>query len=137
MPGLDPITAVANFASGIIDKIFPDKTEAEKAKAALAQLDMANEANLLLGQLQINVEEAKSQSIFVAGWRPFIGWVCGAGFAWQYALGPFLTWLLGALGHPTALPAMDASELMTILLGMLGLAGMRSYDKKSVLKNGK
>lgn len=130
--GLDitGIGSIADLVGKAIDKIFPDKTEAEKIKFQLSTQEAQLEFQLVLGQLQTNAEEAKSLSTFVAGWRPFIGWVCGAGFAWEYVVGPFLVWTLEVFGTVTTLPSLDASELMTILLGMLGLAGMRSYDKK-------
>jgi hypothetical protein len=127
----DPITAVADFAGKVVDKLFPDKTEAAKAKAALDLVGLQQDFQLLQGQMQINVEEAKSTSVFVAGWRPFVGWVCGCGFAWTFVAGPFLMFALNALGHEVSLPVLDYSELSTLLLGMLGLGGMRSYDKRN------
>jgi len=125
----DPISAGLGLANTIIEKLFPDKTKQEEAKAALKMADLTNEFNLFYGQIQTNIEEAKSSSIFVAGWRPAVGWVCAAGFAWQYVVGPFSLFALNAFGMAVSLPALETGELMTILLGMLGLAGMRSYDK--------
>jgi hypothetical protein len=125
----DPISAGLGLANTIIEKLFPDKTKQEEAKAALKMADLTNEFQLFYGQIQTNIEEAKSASVFVAGWRPAVGWVCAAGFAWQYFLGPLAMFTLNAFGLAVSLPALEASELMTILLGMLGLAGMRSYDK--------
>lgn len=130
----DPISAGLGLANTIIDKIFPDKTKAEEAKAALKMADLTNEFQLYFGQIQTNIEEAKSNSIFVAGWRPYVGWVCGTGFAWQYVVGPFLQFVLNAFGVLSSLPVLETGELMTMLLGMLGLAGMRSYDNRG--KNG-
>lgn len=130
----DPISAGLGLANTIIDKIFPDKTKAEEAKAALKMADLTNEFQFYFGQIQTNIEEAKSNSIFVAGWRPYVGWVCGTGFAWQYVVGPFLQFVLNAFGVLSSLPVLETGELMTMLLGMLGLAGMRSYDNRG--KNG-
>lgn len=130
----DPISAGLGLANTIIDKIFPDKTKAEEAKAALKMADLTNEFQLYFGQIQTNIEEAKSNSIFIAGWRPYVGWVCGTGFAWQYVVGPFLQFVLNAFGVLSSLPVLETGELMTMLLGMLGLAGMRSYDNRG--KNG-
>jgi hypothetical protein len=93
--------------------------------------------NRLVIQADINKEEAKHSSIFVAGWRPFIGWVCGIGLAMQFILRPVVMYLnqlvsiiLGnpMMPHP---PALDMSELIPLVLGMLGLAGYRSYEKKN------
>jgi hypothetical protein len=96
--------------------------------------DLTNEFQLYFGQIQTNIEEAKSSSLFVAGWRPYVGWVCGTGFAWQYVIGPFLQFTLNTFGVVSSLPVLETGELMTMLLGMLGLAGMRSYDNRG--KNG-
>jgi hypothetical protein len=130
---LDPITAGINAVSSIIDKIFPDKTEAEKAKVKLAELAQAGqleELKLLLGQQDINKTEAQHESIFVAGWRPFVGWVCGTALAYTFILQPFLIWLLSAFSVVTRMPKLDMSELSVILVGMLGLGAYRSYDKR-------
>lgn len=132
----DPITAVADFAGKVVDKIFPDKTEAAKAKAALDMAALTQDFQLIVGQQEINKEEAKHASIFVAGWRPFVGWVCGCGFAWQFIVGPFLKFTLDVFGKTVILPVVDISILMNLLLGMLGIAGMRTYEKlKNVEKN--
>ncbi len=125
----DPISAGITLVNTVIEKIFPDKTKQEEAKAALKMADLTNEFQLYFGQIQTNIEEAKSSSIWVAGARPFIMWVCGCGFAWEYVVGPFLVTITSAFNIHMAMPALDSSELMTILLGMLGLAGMRSFDK--------
>jgi hypothetical protein len=132
MAGLDPITAGMNLLGGVIDKIWPDKNVAEQAKTKLAELAAAGDQqviDLLKGQQAINLEEAKSQSWWVAGWRPYIGWACGSALVYHYILQPFLAFTLGAFHVTVILPSLDMGELMTILLGMLGLAGMRSYDK--------
>jgi len=135
MAGLDPITAGMNLLGGVIDKIWPDKNEAEKAKTRLAELAAAGDQqviDLLKGQQAINLEEAKSQFWWVAGWRPYIGWICGSALGYHYMLQPFLAFILGTFHVTVILPALDMGELMTLLFGMLGLAGMRSYDKKQV-----
>lgn len=113
---LDPVTAIADLAKTAVDKIWPDKTEEEKAKLAAA-------VTLVQGQLQINAEEAKHASLFVAGWRPFIGWVCGMALVFQFILRPLL------IAMALKVPALDVTDLITILLGMLGLGGMRTYEK--------
>ena len=128
----DPISAVAGLVDTVVNKIFPDKTEAAKAKAALDMATLVQDFQLIVGQQEINKEEAKHSSIFVAGWRPFIGWVCGAGFAWQFVVGPFLKFVLDVLGKSVILPTVDIAILMNLLLGMLGIAGMRTFEK---LKN--
>lgn len=129
---LDPITAVADLVNNAINKIWPDATEKEKGKLTLLTQEMGQGFQLLLKQAEINLEEAKSARWWVAGWRPYAGWVAGTGFAWQYVVGPFFYWISCLVGHPTPIVQLDSGELMTLLLGMLGLGAYRSYDKKQV-----
>lgn len=124
--GLDitGLGSVAELATTVIGKIWPDKSEQEKAELLAA-------VTLVQGQLQVNQAEASSPSVFVAGWRPFIGWVCGAALVYHYILRPMLPWLLALFGNPVeAIPPLDMGDLITILLGMLGLGGLRTYEKK-------
>lgn len=114
--------SVADLATSVIGKIWPDKTEQEKAQLAAA-------VQLVQGQLEINRTEAASQSVFVAGWRPFIGWTCGAAFAYKFVLAPALAFGMTAFGHPIELPVLDFTEMSTVLLGMLGLGGLRTLEK--------
>jgi hypothetical protein len=93
----------------------------------LAQIDLA--------QLDINKTEAAHRSIFVAGWRPFIGWSCGVALAWNYIAQPILIFTLAQTGNLVELPALDMSQMMPVLMGMLGLGGLRTFEKyKSVSK---
>ena len=125
---LDPISAILETGSTIIDKIWPDADEAEKRKLELAQLahsgDMARlqaEVQSLVGQLEINKQEASHKSIFVAGWRPFVGWVCGFALAYNFILMPLFNWILFAFGVDISkAPELDITDLIAILGGMLG-----------------
>lgn len=121
----------------ILDKIIPDPEAREKAKlelmkqqqeGAFKELELQSKGDT--EQSEVNKVEASSQNLFVSGWRPFIGWVCGGSFAWSYFLMPMLTWILIACGHSEiVLPKLDTGELMSVTLGMLGLGIMRSHDK--------
>jgi Holin of 3TMs, for gene-transfer release len=113
----------------IIDKLIPDP--AAKAAAQLKAVELAQSGDISLneGQIKVNVVEAASPTIFISGWRPFAGWVCGVGLLYDFLLRPLITWSTAMAGHPTEAPALDIEALMTLLLGMLGLSGMRSYDK--------
>ena len=127
---LDPITAVLDIGGKIIDKIWPDPTERDKAKLELFRLQQQGELQEIAGQLAINAEEAKSSSIFVAGWRPGIGWVCVFALACQYVARPLLQWVTILTGHEfPPLPGID-NNLWELMLGMLGLGGLRSWEKK-------
>lgn len=119
----DPITAVADLAGTVIDKIWPDKTEAERAELAAA-------VAIVQGQLQVNQAEAASPSVFVAGWRPAIGWVCGGALAYTYLLYPILMWA-AAIWWPNLSPPKLGNDgmLYELLLGMLGLGGLRTFEK--------
>ena len=119
---LDPITAGMDLAGTVINKIWPDKSEAERQQLAAA-------VQIVQGQLEVNKAEAASSSAFVAGWRPFIGWVCGMGCAWNWIGLPVAKFGLAVYGHPLDLEPADLSEMMPLLLGMLGLGGLRSFEK--------
>ncbi len=119
---LDPVSAVADLAKTAINAIWPDKTEQEKAQLAAA-------VSLVQGQLAVNQAEAQSASVFISGWRPFVGWVCGSGFAVQFIIGPLAEWGSTVAGHPIKFPPLDLGTMMPLLLGMLGLGGLRTAEK--------
>ena len=114
--------AVADLASGVINRFFPDKTEQEKAQIAQA-------LTIMQMQMDVNKEEAKSTSVFVSGWRPFIGWVCGMACAWNWLGLPMAVALSTYMGHPIPFSPADITEMMPVLMGMLGLGGLRTYEK--------
>lgn len=120
----------------LLDKLFPDPQAAAAAKLQVMQMAQTGElaqltadTSLALGQVEINKVEAASPSLFVSGWRPFVGWICGFAFAFKFVLGPLVAMLLTAAGHPVVLPVMDFTEMSTILLGMLGLGALRTVEK--------
>lgn len=117
---LSPITELAG-------KFIPDKDKLNEFKHAVEM----SLVNLDLAQMGVNAEEAKHPSIFVSGWRPFIGWVCGIALAYNYLVLPNILWAV-AIWMPDVSPppALEMGELMTLLFGMLGMGTLRSYDKK-------
>lgn len=119
---LDPITAGIDLAKTVVQTIWPDKTEAEKAQLAAALA-------LVQGQLDINKAEAASPSVFTSGWRPFIGWVCGAACAWNWIGLAVAKFACAYFGHPLALTPADLTEMWPLLMGMLGLGGLRTFEK--------
>jgi hypothetical protein len=129
MAAFDPITAVTNVVGQVIDRVWPDPAQAAQAKLQLLQLQQTGELAQITGQLDINKAEAANESSFVAGWRPFIGWVCGAGCAWNWIGLPVAKFALSMLGHPVSMSAADLSEMMPVLLGMLGLGGLHSFER--------
>lgn len=120
----------------LMDRLFPDPKAAADAKLEVMRLAQSGElaqlnADLQMsqGQMEINKVEAASGSLFVAGWRPAIGWVCGAAFAFKFILGPSAVVVMAMAGHPIVLPEFDFTEMSTILMGMLGLGALRTVEK--------
>jgi hypothetical protein len=126
---LDPISALLDVGSKVIDRVWPDPAQAASAKLELMKLQQSGELAQIAGQMDINKAEAANPSLFVSGWRPGIGWVCGAGFAVQFVVGPLAEWGSALYGHPVKFPQMDMGTMMPLLLGMLGLGGMRTAEK--------
>jgi len=131
-----PAAEVVDGASKIIGmfKLPPEVKAQLEQQLTLANLDM--EKTELVGQLteaqdqlEVDKQEAAANNVFVSGWRPFIGWVCGSAFAWVYVLQPFGVFFLSVFHKQVTLPTLDLSSLMPVLLGMLGLGAMRSYEK--------
>lgn len=119
---LDPVSAGLDLANTVVKTIWPDKSEQERAQLAAA-------VQLVQGQIDINKAEATSASVFTSGWRPFIGWVCGAALVYQYLVRPLAVWLFAIAGiQVPAMPGLD-DNLWQLLLGMLGLGGLRTIEK--------
>jgi hypothetical protein len=114
----------------IIDRIIPDKNAAAKAKAQLEVLEQTGELQLMLEQIKVNRQEAKHKDVFVAGWRPSIGWACSLIFIYHYLLYPIIITIAAINGIDTSnLPIFDLSAMMPILGGLLGLGALRSFEK--------
>lgn len=131
------------FLGTILDRVIPDPAASAEAKLKLLTLAQQGELAELnadlqakLAQLDINKTEAANASLFVAGWRPFIGWVCGAAFAYKFIVAPFLVMLLDAFGVNVDLPLLEFAEVLPILLGMLGLGAMRTVEKVKGINGG-
>jgi len=131
--------AIFSMGGKIIDKIWPDKVEAEKAKLKLFELTQAGEFKELEAELEkarmqvgVNTAEAQSGSNFRGGWRPFIGWICGLGLAYAVLLQPLITGVVRATVPEMqgfVMPDVQTDALMALLFGMLGLGGYRTYEK--------
>ena len=122
MADLTGLGSVADLAKDLIGRFFPDKTEQERAQIAAA-------LQIIQAQTDINKAEATNPSIFVAGWRPFIGWVCGVACAWNWVGLPVALFLAAYFGKPLTLKPADIGEMMPVLIGMLGLGGLRTTEK--------
>jgi len=125
--------ALGPIMEGVL-RFIPDKGERARAKEQFEGQILTAMTSLVEGQLEINKVEAAHGSIFVAGWRPAVGWVCGVALAWNFVIQPLLLW--SAWLFPefapdiSTAPKLDTDELMTVLLGMLGLGGLRTYEKR-------
>jgi len=120
----------------IIDRIFPDKEAADKAKLELFKLqqegalaELASEVTIAEKQAEINIAESASQSLFRNGWRPAVGWICALGLSYQFIARPTMNFLLALLGVQAEMGALEIETLMTLLFGMLGLGWFRSQEK--------
>ncbi len=129
------IGVLSPIISKVLDRI-PNTQEREKARLEFELKLREQESELLKlfvgldqGQVEINKAEAAHTSIFVAGWRPFIGWICGVGAAWAFVVKPFFDWTLAVLQYQIVSPTVDTGELMSLLLGMLGMGALRSFEK--------
>jgi hypothetical protein len=126
---LDPVTALFEVGSKVLDRVLPDPAQQAAAKLELMKLQQNGELAQITGQMDINKVEAASSSIFVSGWRPSVGWVCSAGFAVQFVIGPLAEWGAALASHHVKFPQMDTGTMMPLLLGMLGLGGLRTAEK--------
>ena len=116
------------LGKGIIDRMFPDPTKKAEAELELLRMTQAGDLQVILAQLQINAKEAESTSLFVAGWRPFIGWICGFGLMYATIFHNLLQWGSVGLGWPLP-PAVDTDTLIYVLGALLGIGGLRTLEK--------
>ena len=130
------ISAIMPSVMEVAGRFLPEDREKRAAAEREIQAKLTDSlAQVDLAQLGINKVEAAHRSMFVAGWRPFIGWTCGVALMYTYVLQPILVFGLAQSGYLVDLPRMDLCELMPVLMGMLGLGGLRSWEKiKGVAK---
>jgi hypothetical protein len=130
------IEALIAPVTGLLDKFVEDKDQKNKLAHELATMADRHAQELAKGQLEINKAEASHRSIFVAGWRPFLGWILASAMGWHFIFAPVTIFVCAYLGVDIPeLPVFDMDSLMTVLLGMLGLGGLRTAEKiKGVTK---
>lgn len=117
--------------TGLLERVIPDKGRREEMAHEIASMVESNIHAQSMAQMEVNKAEAAHASIFVAGWRPFIGWVCGFALGWNFIAYPITQWIAFLYGKDlTGMPELDAVELTTVLFGMLGLGAMRMEEKK-------
>lgn len=128
---LDPISAALDLGGKLIDRLWPNPEEAAKAKLELLKMEREGDLAAMVAQTDINKIEAQSSHLFVSGWRPFIGWVCGAALVYAALIEPIARFMARVMfSYAGEFPIIDTTLTLQILLGLLGLAGMRSWEKK-------
>ncbi len=127
--------AIIEIGARLLDKIIPDKDAREKLQFELIKASQDQDFQLALGQLQVNTEEAKNQNLFVSGWRPYIGWVCGIALTYNFLIYPLILWFIAVYGSDIKPPPLFSEYLMELVMGMLGLGTLRTFEKwKGVTK---
>ena len=127
-------TGVGNLATSIREAIKGKEADPTRLAELAAEADRL-EAQARTAQAEINRAEAQHRSVFVAGWRPFIGWICGTAFAFNFVVSPLIMQISALLGKTVMLNALDLGPLLTLALGMLGIAGLRTYEKQSGIQH--
>lgn len=120
---------IVDTVGKIIDRVIPDKAAAEKAKLEFAAAQQSQDFQLALEQIKVNLKEAEHSSIFVSGWRPFVGWVGGSGLAYAAILEPLARFVAAMAGYTGAFPVLDTTITMQVLFALLGLGAYRSFEK--------
>ena len=128
------LTTLIEPATKLLDKVIEDKDQKAKLAHELATMadKLAHEQQL--AQMAINKEEAASGSLFKGGWRPFVGWVCGFAFCYHFIIQPVIIFIVALTGIIIPdLPSFNMNTLLTVLGGLLGIGGLRTYEKQKGL----
>ena len=124
------LSALVGPVTGLLDKFIEDKDQKVALAHEISTMADRHAQELALAQVEVNKAEAASSSVWKGGWRPFVGWVCGTAFAYHFVIQPLAIFGLAAYGMEVPeLPNFDMGQLMTVLMGMLGLGGLRSFEK--------
>jgi hypothetical protein len=123
--------------TGLLDKFIEDKDQKSKLAHEIATMSQKYAQEIAKGQLEVNKVEAAHKSLFVSGWRPFIGWTCGLGMFGNFITIPFSNFVLALLSIEIVIPLVPLETMMPVLMGMLGLGAMRTYEKKNAVHRNK
>lgn len=144
-PLLGSLDEILSLGKSAIERIWPDPIKRAEEMRKLEELHQAGElarldaeVRLMLAQIEVNKIEAQHKSLFVAGWRPAIGWTGAIALIYQFVLYPLLLWIWAILQLKQIIPieidpppVMETGTLFTIITGMLGIGAMRSMDKRA------
>ena len=125
------LNALIGPVTGLLDKFIEDKDQKAALAHEIATMSQKYAQEIAKGQLGVNKVEAAHTSLFVAGWRPFIGWTCGLGMFGNFITIPFSNFVLALLEYDIVIPLVPLETMMPVLMGMLGLGAMRTYEKKN------
>ena len=117
--------------TGLLDKFIEDKDQKNALAHEIATMSERHAQELAKGQLEVNKAEAQHKSLFVSGWRPAVGWCCVFGMMGNYMVIPFTNFVLALLEIDVTVPLIDTATMMPVLMGMLGLGAMRTYEKRT------
>lgn len=123
------LQALIGPVTGLLDKFIEDKDQKNKLAHEIATMADKHSHEVAKANMEINKEEAKSRHWWIAGWRPACGWICTLAMGYHFIIQPFLIFFLALFGLKMEIPSFDMDTLMTVLLGMLGLGGLRSFEK--------
>jgi hypothetical protein len=125
---LAAFASILGLGSTLIDRLIPDKIAAAAAKAQLLEMQTKGELDQISAQIEVDRQESASQYVFVAGWRPFIGWICGLALAVDFIVRPVFSWVCNLSHHSADFPTLDMTELMPLVLGMLGMTAAHAWE---------
>ena len=117
--------------TSLLDKFIEDKDQKNALAHEIATMSERHAQELAKGQLEVNKAEAQHKSLFVSGWRPAVGWCCVFGMMGNFMVIPFANFVLALLEINVKIPLIDTATMMPVLMGMLGLGAMRTYEKKA------
>ena len=127
------LQALIGPVTGLLDKFIEDKDQKNKLAHEIATMADKHSHEIATAHIEVNKEEAKSRSWWIAGWRPACGWICTLAMGYHFIIQPLLIFFLAIFGLKMDIPSFDMDTLMTVLLGMLGLGGLRSFEKHKKL----
>ena len=128
------LSSLVGPVTGLLDKFIEDKDQKNALAHEIATMSEKHAQELALAQIKVNAAEAASGSLFKGGWRPCIGWICGIAFGYHFVLQPVIIFIVILIGMDIPeLPSFDMGTLLTVLGGMLGIGGLRTYEKQKGL----
>jgi len=123
------LQALIGPVTGLLDKFIEDKDQRAQLAHEIATMAERHAHEAAMAQIDVNKQEAQHRSVWVAGWRPACGWLCAAAMGAHFVIFPTIAVVATAFGQTVDFPEFDMNSLMTVLLGMLGLGGLRSFEK--------